>query len=119
MFCEQFTRNIDPNIYHNSPTQNHLPKILLPLATILPQLPLQAPTFSDHFHSRKISTKITNVHERCLQLIHSDKRLFSEELLEKDRSVSIHHENILILTTEMYKAKNNLSLKIFSDFFVK
>ena len=46
------------------------------------------------FHCRKNNTKINNMHERCLQLIYSDKRPSYEELLEKNGSVSIHHKNI-------------------------
>ena len=69
------------------------------------------------FHSRKNNTKINNVHERQLRLIYSNKRSPYEELLEKNGSVSFHQRNIQVLATEMYKVKNDLPPKIFSDLF--
>ena len=68
-------------------------------------------------HILKNNTKINNVHEWCLRLIYSDKRSSYEELLEKIGSVSIQHRNIEVLATEIYKVKNDLSPKIFSDLF--
>ena len=46
------------------------------------------------FHSRQNNNKVTHLHERCLRLIHNEKLSSSEELPEKDGSVSIHHKNI-------------------------
>ena len=40
-----------------------------------------------------------------------------ESLLEKDKSVTIHHRNIHVLATEMYKAKNSLSRPIIKNIF--
>ena len=68
-------------------------------------------------HSRVNNTKINNLHERCLRLIFSDKKSSYEELLEKDRSVSVHHMNIQALATEIYKVKSGYTSKIFSDLF--
>ena len=39
------------------------------------------------------------------------------ELLNKDRSVSIHHRNLQYLATEMYKVKNNMCPEIFKELF--
>ena len=63
-------------------------------------------------HSRRNNTKIHNLHERCLRLIYSDKKSSYEEILEKYGSVSIHHRNIQVLPTEMYKAKSGYTPKI-------
>ena len=38
-----------------------------------------------------------------------------EELLEKDRSFTIHHYNIKMLCNELYKVYQNLAQAIFSD----
>ena len=43
------------------------------------------------------------------------KKLLHEELLWKDRSVSIHHKSIQTLVTEMYKVKNELPQVIVSS----
>ena len=56
-------------------------------------------------HSRKNNNKIKHLHERCLRLIYSDKKSTYENLLEKDNSVSIQHENIQPLAIEMFKVK--------------
>ena len=54
-------------------------------------------------HSRANSSKINRLHERCLQIIYSDKQSLFETLLEKDGSVSIHNRNLQILATRMLK----------------
>ena len=66
-------------------------------------------------HSRRINTKINNLHKRCLRLILSDKKSSSEEL--SYGSVSIHHKNIQAFAEEIYKVKSGYILKIFSDLF--
>ena len=60
-------------------------------------------------HSRA-NSKINRLYESCLQIIYSDKQLSFGTLLEKDGYVSIHHQNLQILATEMYKIKNDLLL---------
>ena len=37
------------------------------------------------------------------------------DLLEIDNSVSVHHRNIQVLATELFKFVNGLSLKLVSD----
>ena len=39
------------------------------------------------------------------------------DLLEIDNSVSVHHRNIQVLATELYKFVNGLFLKLVSDWF--
>ena len=58
-------------------------------------------------HSRKNNNKINRLHERCLRIIHNDKRSSFNALFEKDGSVSIHERNITILATEMFKVSEN------------
>ena len=49
------------------------------------------------FHSRSLNNKINRLQERCLRIIYNDKRSTFEELLTKDKSVSVHHNNIYSL----------------------
>ena len=58
------------------------------------------------FHSRETNNKINNLHKRALRLVYNDYTSTFEELLEKDKSFTIHHRNIQYLATEMYKLRN-------------
>ena len=49
-------------------------------------------------HSTDLKHKINRVHERG-----HDTTTSLEKLLQKDNSVSIHHRNIQVLTTEMFR----------------
>ena len=63
------------------------------------------------FHNRSLN-KINRLHERCLKTIYNDKHSNFEELLAKENSVSIHHNNIHTLAIEMYKVANTMSPEI-------
>ena len=69
------------------------------------------------FHNRSWNNKINRLHERCLRIIYNDKHSNFEELLVKDNSVSIHHNNIHTLATEMYSVANGMSPEIMNDTF--
>ena len=69
------------------------------------------------FHSRKLHNKINKLHERSLRIVYNNDTSRSEELLSKDKSVTIHSSNIQTLSIEMYKGKYNLSLPITQDIF--
>ena len=60
-------------------------------------------------HDRTHNNKINRLHERCLRLIHNDKRSSFEDLLEKDNSVSIHHKNLQALANEMFQVHTKTS----------
>ena len=68
------------------------------------------------FHSRSLNNKINLLHERCLRIIYNDKHSNFEELLVKDNSVSIHHNNIYI-AIEIYKVANGICPEIMNDIF--
>ena len=52
-------------------------------------------------HSRKINNQIYRLHERALRLAYNNKTSSFRELLEKDKSVTIHERNIQVLLTEI------------------
>ena len=64
------------------------------------------------FHNCTLNNKIIRLHERCFKIIYNDKLSNFEELLHKDNSVSIHHNNIHALAIEMYKVVNGTSPEI-------
>ena len=69
------------------------------------------------FHNRKLNNKINKLHERCLLIVYSDNTSSLEELLETDNSVSVYHENIQVLATELYKIVKELSPEIMKEVF--
>ena len=63
-------------------------------------------------HSRKSNNKINRIHERALRLIYNDSRTSFEELLVRDQSYTIDHQNIQQLLIEIYKSQNGLDTEI-------
>ena len=61
---------------------------------------------------------INKIHEWALCLIYPpDSKLTFKELLEKNKTASIHQKNLLVLATEIFKTKLNISPKILKEFF--
>ena len=71
------------------------------------------------FHGRQINDKINKLHERALRIVYNDTITSFEELLVKDKTFTIHHQNIQSLAIEIYKAMNNLPGGNLSEFFVR
>ena len=71
------------------------------------------------FHGRKINEKINRLHERSLRIVYNDYTATFEELLAKDGSFSIHHQNIQTLLVEIYKSLNDIPGAIFKHLFSK
>ena len=69
------------------------------------------------FCSRKMNRKINNIHERALRLVYVDYTSSFNELLSKDKSISIHHRNIHCVAIEMYKVKNELCPSFMNELF--
>ena len=63
-------------------------------------------------HHRSVNKKIDRLHERGLRIDYSDCASFIEDLLDKDRSVSMHVKNIKTLAIEMFKVPNKLTVPI-------
>ena len=68
-------------------------------------------------YNRSLNHKINRLHERCLRIIYSDKKSSFDELLDKDESVSIHHQNIQKLGIEMFKVLNGENPQIVKEIF--
>ena len=54
------------------------------------------------------------MHERALEITYTTVVTY---LLKKDNSVPIHHINIEVLATEMFKVKNNITPEIMKELF--
>ena len=67
--------------------------------------------------SRKLNNRINHIHERGLRMVYEDYTSSFQELLKKNGSVSIHHRNIQLLVTEMFKVKHNLCPEIMRSLF--
>ena len=69
------------------------------------------------FHSCYKNNNINRLHERALQIVYNDYESSFEQLLVKDRSFCIHHQNIHSLLIEIFKVLNNMTDNVYSDFF--
>ena len=71
------------------------------------------------FCSRTLNSKINTLHYHALKLVYQDEKSSFDELLIKDKSVSVHHRNIQYLATEMFKVKLGIAPLFMSDIFEK
>ena len=69
------------------------------------------------FSSRRSNNLINRIHERSLRTVHNDTSRTFQELLQRNRSVSIHYKNIQILTTKVSKVVKNTCPPIMKTFF--
>ena len=69
------------------------------------------------FSSRRSNNLINRIHERSLRTGYNDTSSTFQEFLQRNTSVSIHHKNIQILTTEVFKVVNNICPPIMKTFF--
>ena len=61
------------------------------------------------FHDRGLNNKINRIHKRALRITYKDSQSDLNTLLAKDNSVSVHHRNLQLLITEVYKTQANLN----------
>ena len=69
------------------------------------------------FRSRKLNHRINSIHDRAPRVTYQAYKSTFLQLLQKDNSVTIHQRNLQVLATEIFKAKNDLSLKIMKEAF--
>ena len=68
-------------------------------------------------HSRKLNSRINRIHERALRIVFQNKTLSFQQLLIKAGMVEIHHKNLQMLATELFKVKQNISPPIMKEVF--
>ena len=71
------------------------------------------------FCSKTINRKIDRLHERALRLAYKDYVSNFHELLEKDKSVTIHSRNLRALVIEMYKIHHKISPSFIRELVVE
>ena len=108
---------------------NKASKKIQALARILPQtqkLLLMNAYFMSQFgccplvwmnHSRTPNNRINGLHKRALSLVYNDFSSSFSELLEMDKSVTIHHRNLQTLAYEIFKIKKNLVTEVLTEIF--
>ena len=69
------------------------------------------------FHGRQSKDKINKLHERAPRIVYNDTVTSFENLLIKDKSFTIHHQNIQLLAIEIYQAIHNLPGGSLSEIF--
>ena len=70
------------------------------------------------FHSINTKNRVSKTHERALKLVYNGSPYLSfDELLIKDKSVSIYQRNLHFLATEIFKVKNGVSTGLTEDIF--
>ena len=67
------------------------------------------------FCNRSLNTKINQLHEQYFRIVYNDHTSNFNELLEKDGSASIHHQNLQKVAVKMFKVSGGLSPKIFDE----
>ena len=70
------------------------------------------------FHNRNTENRVNKIHGRALKLVYDyNHEVRFDELLIKDKSVSIHQGNLQFLATEILKVKNEVSTGLTEDIF--
>ena len=104
----KFNKNIEDICQKASQKLNALAKLAPYMGTTKKRILIKA-FFKSQFNcplvwmccNRFLNTKINRLHERCLWIVYNDKKSSFDELLVKDGSVSIHHQNMQKLAVEM------------------
>ena len=60
---------------------------------------------------------VNSLHERCLRLIYIDRISSYEELLDKNKSVSVHQKNLQELTIKIFKTYTGIASQIMNEVF--
>ena len=68
-------------------------------------------------HSRSLNNKINGIQETALRIVYRDYKSSFKELLQKDKSITIHQRNLQYLAIEIYKVKMGISPKIMNEIF--
>ena len=69
------------------------------------------------FHSRILNNKINLLHYRALKFVYQDEWLTFQELLIKNKSVSMHHRDLQYLAIELYKVMSGNAPFLMNEIF--
>ena len=69
------------------------------------------------FSSRRSNNLINRIHESYPRTVYNDTSCTFQELLQRNRRISIHHNNIQTLTTEAFRVVNDFCPPIMETFF--
>ena len=70
------------------------------------------------FSSRKTNTLITRIHERPIRIVSGDNESNFENLLQKNKEITIHQRNLQVLMTVLFKIINGYVPPIMDNFFI-
>ena len=68
-------------------------------------------------HSRNNDNQINKLYGCALRLVYNNKNSSFRELLERDKSVTIHERIIQLLLTVIFKVKSGVGSKIMTESF--
>ena len=68
------------------------------------------------FCSMTLNTRINKLHERALRILYRDDVSSLEDLMARDKSITIHERNINLFAVEMYKVKYGILPNALGDF---
>ena len=70
------------------------------------------------FRSRKMEHRINIIHKKALKLVYQDCHdLMFQELLDKDKSYSVHQKSLQLLVNDIFNFKTGASPELMSDIF--
>ena len=67
--------------------------------------------------SKILKYRINGLQRRALSVVYNEFSLSFSEILETDKSVTIHYRNLQTLAYEIFKVKNNMAPKILTKIF--
>ena len=70
------------------------------------------------FSSRKANNLINRIHERSIRIVSGDNESNFENLLEKNKEITIHQRNLQVLMIEVFKIINRYAPPIMDNFFI-
>ena len=68
-------------------------------------------------HNRGLNNETKSIHERALHIVYDDYSFTFEDLLNKDKSVTIHQRNLQQLAIEVFKVKIGIAPITMNEIF--